>query len=50
VKDPGRHSKALAGADERKLRPGDHRLLALLDPATRTGLVERIDHRSRFYR
>jgi mRNA-degrading endonuclease RelE of RelBE toxin-antitoxin system len=47
--DPGRYFQALVGADERKLRVGDYRLLALLDPTTRTILVERVDHRSRIY-
>jgi len=40
----------LVASDERKLRVGDYRLLAVLDPATRTILVERVDHRSRVYR
>jgi mRNA-degrading endonuclease RelE of RelBE toxin-antitoxin system len=48
--DPGRYFLALVGSDERKLRIGDYRLLALLDPTTRTVLVERVDHRSRIYR
>ena len=47
--DPGRYFLALAGSDERKLRIGDYRLLALLDPTTRSTLVERVDHRSRIY-
>jgi mRNA-degrading endonuclease RelE of RelBE toxin-antitoxin system len=50
ARDPGRSLLALVGADERKLRIGDYRLLAVLDPATRTILVERVDHRSRVYR
>ncbi len=48
--EPGRFFSALVGSDERKLRIGDHRLLALLDPTTRTILVERVDHRARIYR
>ena len=48
--DPRRYFLGLAGSDERKLRIGDFRLLALLDPATQTILVERVDHRSRVYR
>ena len=48
--DPGRYFLALVGSDERKLRIGDYRLLALLDPATQTVLVERVEHRSRVYR
>ncbi|MCI4368883.1 MAG: type II toxin-antitoxin system RelE/ParE family toxin [Thermoplasmata archaeon] len=48
--DPDRYFLALVGSDERKLRIGDYRLLALLDPTTRTILIERVDHRSRVYR
>lgn len=48
--NPPRYFLALVASDERKLRIGDYRLLALLDPATRTILVERVDHRSRIYR
>jgi mRNA-degrading endonuclease RelE of RelBE toxin-antitoxin system len=47
--EPRRYFLALVGSDERKLRIGDYRLLALLDPSTRTILVERVDHRSRVY-
>jgi mRNA-degrading endonuclease RelE of RelBE toxin-antitoxin system len=48
--DPHRYFEGLVAADERKLRIGDFRLLALLDTASRTVLVERVDHRSRVYR
>jgi len=48
--DPDRFFEGLVGADERKLRIGDYRLLAVLDPASRTILVERVDHRRRVYR
>lgn len=49
MSDSGRYFLTLAGTDERKLRVGDYRLLALLDPKTKTILVERADHRSRVY-
>lgn len=48
--DPQRYFLALVASDERKRRIGDHRPLALLDPAKRTTLVERVDPRSRVYR
>jgi mRNA-degrading endonuclease RelE of RelBE toxin-antitoxin system len=47
--DPDRYFLALVGSDDRKLRIGDYRLLAVLDPTTRTIVVERVDHRSRVY-
>ncbi|MGI0132262.1 MAG: type II toxin-antitoxin system RelE family toxin [Thermoplasmata archaeon] len=50
VADPDRFFGRLASSEDRKLRIGDFRLLALLDPATRTILVERVDHRRRIYR
>ena len=48
--DPDRYFGSLVAADERKLRIGDFRLLALLDPVSTTILVERVDHRRRVYR
>jgi len=48
--EPGRYFLALVASDERKLRIGDYRLLALMDPGTRTILVERVEHRTRVYR
>jgi len=39
----------LVAADEYRLRIGDCRLLAALDGASKTILVERVDHRSRIY-
>ena len=48
--DPTRFFETLAGTDERKLRMGGDRLLALLDPASRTVLVERVDPWRRVYR
>jgi mRNA-degrading endonuclease RelE of RelBE toxin-antitoxin system len=47
--DPDGYFLAMVGSDDRKLRIGDYRLLALLDPTTRTILVERVDHRRRIY-
>jgi mRNA-degrading endonuclease RelE of RelBE toxin-antitoxin system len=48
--DPDRFLEGLVGADERKLRVGDFRVLAVLDTMSRTILVERVDHRQRVYR
>ena len=39
----------LVGSDEHKLRIGDYRLLAALDPEARTIVAQRVDHRSRVY-
>lgn len=50
AEDPHRYFASVVGADERKLRNGDYRLLAVLDPVSRTVLVERVDHRRRVYR
>lgn len=47
--DPMRYFSRLVAADEHKLRIGDYRLLAAFDSATRTIVVERVDHRSRVY-
>ncbi|MCI4373738.1 MAG: type II toxin-antitoxin system RelE/ParE family toxin [Thermoplasmata archaeon] len=46
---PERYFERLAGSGDHKLRIGDYRLLAALSRATRTVLVERVDHRSRIY-
>ncbi|MGP8077129.1 MAG: type II toxin-antitoxin system RelE family toxin [Thermoplasmata archaeon] len=46
---PERYFERLVGSDDHKLRIGDYRLLAALARATRTILVERVDHRSRIY-
>ena len=46
---PEHFFKRLAASENRKLRIGDYRLLAVLQPETRTILVERVDHRSRIY-
>ena len=46
---PSRFFTRLVGADDHRLRVGDYRLLAVLDPSTETILVERVDHRSRIY-
>jgi mRNA-degrading endonuclease RelE of RelBE toxin-antitoxin system len=46
---PERHLERLVGSDDHKLRIGDYRPLAVLSRATRTLLVERVDHRSRIY-
>ena len=48
--DPPRGFERLVGADDHKLRVGDHRVLALFSYETRTILVERVEHRSRVYR
>lgn len=48
--DPDRFFESLVAADDRKLRTGDYRLLAILDPVSRTILVERVDHRRTVYR
>jgi mRNA-degrading endonuclease RelE of RelBE toxin-antitoxin system len=46
---PDRYFQRLVSSDEHKLRVGDYRLLAALDPQNRTILVEAVDHRSRIY-
>jgi mRNA-degrading endonuclease RelE of RelBE toxin-antitoxin system len=48
--EPDRFSDGLVGSDERKLRTGDYRLIAVLDPLSRTILIERVGHRRRVYR
>jgi len=47
--NPIRFFVRLVGSDEHKLRISDDRLLAALDPETRTIVVQRVDHRSRVY-
>lgn len=49
ARDPSKFFKRLVGYDLYKLRIGDYRVLAHLSQATRTVLVQRIDHRSRIY-
>jgi len=49
ARDPGRCLLTLTGSDERKLRSGDLRGLALLDPTTKTLRIGRVDHRYRIY-
>ena len=49
AEQPEHFFKRLAASDDRKLRIGDYRLLAVLQPESRTILVERVDHRSRIY-
>ncbi|HYV08822.1 MAG TPA: type II toxin-antitoxin system RelE/ParE family toxin [Thermoplasmata archaeon] len=46
---PLRFFSRLVASDEYKLRVGDYRLLAALDSASQTILVERVEHRSRVY-
>lgn len=48
--DPPRFFQRLVGADEHKLRVGDHRVLVLLSFETETFLVARVGHRSSIYR
>lgn len=48
--NPARFFVRLVGADDYKLRIGDYRLLVLLSHATKTIIVERVDHRPRIYR
>jgi len=50
AEDPDRWFEGLARTDERKLRIGDYRLIAVLDPRSSTILIERVDHRRRVYR
>ena len=47
--DPDHYFEKLVGADERKLRVGDYRLLAALSPSEQVITVERVDHRRRVY-
>jgi mRNA interferase RelE/StbE len=49
VGNPRHYFSRLVAADEYKLRIGDYRLLAALDPESKTILVEQVDHRSRVY-
>ena len=49
AENPDRFFRRLAVSDDYKLRVGDYRLLAILIHATRTIVVERVDHRSRVY-
>ena len=48
--DPDHYFEKLVGSDERKLRVGDYRLLAVPSPAGRVITAERVDHRRRVYR
>ena len=47
--NPRRFFVRLVASDEHKLRIGDYRLFAAIDSASKSILVERVDHRSRIY-
>ena len=46
---PERYFTRLKGFDDYKLRVGDWRVMATLEHATRTIVVNHVDHRSRVY-
>jgi len=47
--NPRRFFFHLKGSDDHKLQVGDWRVIAVLSHATRTILVQHVDHRSRIY-
>ena len=50
LENPSRHFSRLSGAEEWKLRVGDHRVIALLLHSERVVFVERVGHRKNIYK